>query len=61
MLVIYKDGNDYCVTSKTNYDSRIMDGNKVTRYKGFEDGEAVRAYLCKYTFALAADFIIFED
>ena len=58
-MVIYKSmNNTYCLTPEENYNARIMDAFKVSKWEGFETPEEIVEYSIKHYNALKEDFII---
>lgn len=58
MLVIYKGLAGFCVTTQDNYNSRIMNANKVTDCSDFENPEQIIEYYCKWFNAKREDFTV---
>lgn len=51
MYVLYKNNDDYVLTTRENYESRIRDANKFTVFKrshGFNKLSDVQNYIKKY-------------
>lgn len=51
MYVLYKNSDDYILTTRENYDAYIRDANKLTVFKrshGFKTLSAVQKYIKKY-------------
>ena len=51
MHVLYKNNDDYVLTTRENYDARIRDGRKMTLFKrshGFNTLSDVQNYIKEY-------------
>ena len=51
MYVLYKNFDDYVLTTRENYDARIRDANKLTVFKrshGFKTLSAIQNYIKEY-------------
>ena len=60
MLVVYKSGNDYCVTSESNYKSYIQNVRKIQRLQGFNSADEVIGYYVTHNWATYDEFIVID-
>lgn len=60
-LVIYKELSGYKTTTLENYNARILDLRRVTRWTGFNSAREIIDYCIKYYGSSENDFIIKED
>ena len=57
-LIIFNFCGILAVTTKENYNKRIMDERKVTKLKDFESPAEIIEYYCKYFNCKQSDFEI---